>query len=81
MMRGAGCSFCNKTGFQGRIGIFEVFETDEEIRALIMQKSNAELIEKQAHEDGMISMLEDGIIKAIEGLSTIDEILRNATTL
>ncbi len=76
--KGQGCSLCNKTGFLGRIGIFEVLEVNEKIRELIMQKSSADVIAKQAFEDGMISMLEDGIKKAFAGMSTIDEVLRNA---
>ncbi len=79
LYKGQGCSVCNKTGFIGRVGIFEVLEVNEKIRELIMQKSSADVIAKQAFNDGMISMLEDGIIKVFEGVSTIDEVLRNAT--
>ncbi len=81
LYKGQGCSICNKTGFVGRVGIFEVLEVNEKIRELIMQKSSADVIAKQSFEDGAISMLEDGIVKAFEGVSTLDEILRNATAL
>ncbi len=79
LIYGKGCSMCNKTGFLGRIGIFEVIETNEAIRELIMKRTNADVIAKQAYEDGTKSMLEDGIRKVIDGITTIDEVLRNAT--
>ncbi len=81
MSRSKGCSFCNKTGFEGRIGIFEVLVVSEGIRELIMQRVNADIINNKAIEEGMVTMLEDGIIKAIDGLTTIEEVLRNTAII
>ncbi len=78
---GKGCSMCNKTGFEGRVGIFEVLEISEGIRELIMQKANADVINNKAIEEGMTVMLEDGIIKVLNGVTTIEEVLRNTTAL
>ncbi|MDO9231331.1 MAG: ATPase, T2SS/T4P/T4SS family [bacterium] len=71
-----GCSQCNKEGYHGRNGIFEVLEIDEEIRKMISQNSPAEELEKRAKEKGMLSMIEDGFSKAILGITSIEEILR-----
>ncbi len=79
LTHGKGCSMCNKTGYLGRIGIFEVIETNEAIRELVMKKTSADLIAKQAYEDGTVSMLEDGMAKVLTGMTTIDEVLRNAS--
>jgi type II secretory ATPase GspE/PulE/Tfp pilus assembly ATPase PilB-like protein len=64
------------TGYKGRIGIFEVLPITESIRKLIMQNSDAEQIQKQAISEGMITMVEDGFIKAAQGITTIEEVLR-----
>ncbi|MFA6159725.1 MAG: ATPase, T2SS/T4P/T4SS family [Parcubacteria group bacterium] len=71
-----GCSQCNKEGYHGRNGIFEVLEIDEEIRKMISQNSPAEELEKRAKGKGMLSMIEDGFSKAILGITSIEEILR-----
>lgn len=73
---GKGCEQCNGQGFKGRMGIFEVLEVTERINKLISQQATTEQIEAQAIEDGMITMLEDGFIKAKTGITTISEILR-----
>jgi len=74
--RGKGCSFCQKTGYFGRIGIFELLEMKEEIKKLIMEKANASQIRERAKELGMKTMIEDGLKKAEVGITTIEEILR-----
>jgi type IV pilus assembly protein PilB len=68
----ANCS----TGYKGRIGIFEVLFITESIRKLIMQNADAEQIQKQAISEGMITMVEDGFVKAAQGITTIEEVLR-----
>jgi type II secretory ATPase GspE/PulE/Tfp pilus assembly ATPase PilB-like protein len=62
----------------GRIGIFEVMPITEKLSKLILQKSDANTIEEEAKHEGMITMKQDGFLKVIEGLTTIDEILRVA---
>ncbi len=78
LYRGKGCDRCNHTGYQGRVGIFELLEMEDNIRDLIMKNANAKEIQKQAVLNGMSTMLEDGVRKALEGITTIDEVLRVA---
>ncbi len=68
----------NNSGYKGRIGIFEVLPVSEKISHLILQRSPASEIDKQAREEGMITMKQDGFLKVIEGLTTIEEVLRVA---
>lgn len=74
--RGKGCDNCNDTGYLGRIGIFEVLPVSEKIGRLILERTPASEIEKQAREEGMVTMTQDGYLKAIEGITTIEEVLR-----
>jgi type IV pilus assembly protein PilB len=73
---GKGCEFCQNTGYQGRIGIYEVLEMTDEIKELVMAKADASEIKKKAMEQGMLPMIEDGLLKVLEGVTTIDELLR-----
>ena len=72
----AGCEQCNNEGYNGRLGIFEVLEITEEIGKMITQKNTSEEIERQAKSKGMLTMIEDGFIKIIRGLTSIEEIMR-----
>ena len=74
--KGKGCDQCNQSGYYGRLGIYEVLEIDDSIRDAIMQRQNASVIRSIAIKNGMTTMLEDGFKKAIEGKTTIEEILR-----
>jgi type IV pilus assembly protein PilB len=76
--RSEGCSECNDTGFSGRIGIFEVLPVTEKIAKLILESAPAYKIEAEAMNEGMILMKTDGYMKVLEGLSTIEEVLRVA---
>lgn len=76
--RGAGCSECGNTGYRGRIGVFEVLPVSEKIGRLILEHSPASEIENQAVSEGMITMKQDGYMKALEGITTIEEVLRVA---
>ncbi len=78
LFRGKGCPECNNTGYFGRLGIFEVLPVSEKIGRLILERSPASEIEKQAVEEGMITMKQDGYLKVVEGISTIEEVLRVA---
>ena len=69
---------CNDTGYLGRVGIFEVLPVFEKIARLILERSAASVIEKQAVEEGMIKMRQDGYLKVLEGITTIEEVLRVA---
>jgi type IV pilus assembly protein PilB len=79
LYRGKGCKLCNFTGYESRIGIFEVMEMTEEIRKLIMERANSDVIKSAALKVGMTTMLDDGLGKALKGMTTIEEVLRATT--
>jgi type IV pilus assembly protein PilB len=76
LYKGKGCDRCSHTGYQGRIGIFEVLEVNDPVRELIMKNANANEIAKQAIASGMTTMFEDGVRKVLGGLTTIEEVIR-----
>lgn len=80
LYRGKKCDKCGDTGYKGRIGIFEVLPVTEKIGKLILERSPASLIEKAAVEDGIVLMKQDGYWKALEGVTTMEEVLRVAQT-
>ncbi len=73
-----GCEKCNNTGYLGRIAIYEVMPISEKISKLIIEKAAALDIQKQAMEEGMLTMKQDGYVKVLEGVTTIDEVIRVA---
>jgi len=75
-----GCDLCNHTGFKGRIGIYEVLTNSNNIQKLIISNSSSEVIEATAIKNGMLPMQIDGLIKALRGETTVEEILRVTTT-
>ncbi|PIS05347.1 MAG: hypothetical protein COT81_01695 [Candidatus Buchananbacteria bacterium CG10_big_fil_rev_8_21_14_0_10_42_9] len=76
LYKGKGCNICNSTGYQGRIGIFEVLAMSEAIRSSIMKRSNVDEIRTIAQKEGMRTMIEDGIEKAKAGLTSLEEVIR-----
>ena len=76
--KGEGCDQCGHGGYQGRIGVFEVLSVSEKIGRLILERAPAQEIEKQAVEEGMMTMEQDGYLKVVEGITTIEEVLRVA---
>lgn len=78
LFKGTGCDNCGHSGFLGRIGIFEIVAISENIAKLILKRADSNTIEKQAVTEGMITMKQDGYLKVLDGLTTIDEILRVA---
>ncbi|MCP3401799.1 GspE/PulE family protein [Bradyrhizobium sp. CCGB20] len=75
----AGCERCGGVGYRGRIGVFEVLEMNEEVRALVEEKSDWESIDKVAIRQGMTTMIEDGLAKCLSGMTSAAEILRVTT--
>lgn len=75
-LHGKGCDQCAKTGYKGRIGIFEVLAIVESIQKLVLERASDSALQKQAVANGMITMIQDGILKAIEGLTTLEEVWR-----
>jgi len=80
LYRGAKCSECSDTGYRGRAGIFEVLKVTEKIGKMILERAPAVEIEKASVADGMLLMFQDGFIKALEGMTTLEEVLRVART-
>jgi len=74
--RAKGCDQCSNEGYRGRIGIYEVFEMTSDIRRLVMESATSEMLEKSAKEAGMLTMVEDGFLKAVLGYTSVEEILR-----
>ncbi len=73
---GKGCEKCGNTGYKGRIGIHEILENTPAVQELVVKRATSLEIQEQAEKEGMIPMWEDGFIKAAQGLTTIEEILR-----
>ncbi len=69
-------SSASEDGYSGRIGIHEILKVTPTIKALVMKSATSDDVDAQARKEGMMSMLEDGIFKAIQGLTTIEEVLR-----
>lgn len=78
LTRGKGCQECNNTGYFGRIGIFEVLPVTEKIARQIIERTPAFEMEKAAVEEGMIKLKQDGYLKVVEGITSIEEVLRVA---
>lgn len=76
LTRGTGCDKCNNTGYYGRVGIYEALPVSEKIAKLILEQAPAGEIEKQAIDEGMITMLQDGYLRVLEGITTIEEVVR-----
>lgn len=74
---GRGCNFCSRTGYLGRIGVFETLSMSEQIRGLVSKQAPASEIKAEALREGMITMRRDGMLKARDGLTTPSEVIRN----
>ncbi len=80
LSKGQGCADCNYTGYLGRIAIFEILKVTHTINKMILQQVGAKDIENQARQEGLIMMKQDGFLKALDGVTTIEEVLRVAET-
>lgn len=76
--KGRGCKECNNTGYLGRMGIFETIIVTPPIAKFIIERATAETIEAKAVEEGMITMKQDGYLKVLDGITTIEEVIRVA---
>ncbi len=76
--KGKGCKFCNHLGYEDRTGVFEILDVTEEIRELVNQNASMDAIRKKAVEQGMTTMICDGITKALMGITTLQEVRRVA---
>ena len=73
---GKGCDVCGGKGYKGRVGVFEVLDVSEPIRDLVSKRASNSAITEQAVASGMLTMLQDGIIKALHGITTLEEVWR-----
>lgn len=78
LFKGKGCALCGNTGYMGRIGIFEALVISEEIAKLILEHAASGAIEQASIAAGMVTMKQDGYLKALEGVTTMEEVLRVA---
>jgi len=74
--KAVGCKDCNFTGYRGRIGIFETFLVDEEMEKFILENPSISALRKMAVKKGMLTIRQDGLIKVLEGITTIEEVER-----
>jgi len=75
IFRGTGCNECAKTGYRGRMGIYEIFQIDDEVRRLIYEKVPSNVIRARARELGMRTLREDGVRKIMAGITTPEEVI------
>ena len=76
LRKGRGCQNCNNTGYRGRVGLYEVMEISEEIRELILSGASSMELRRKAIDEGMITLRQSGLIKIKEGLTTVEEVVR-----
>jgi type IV pilus assembly protein PilB len=76
LYKAVGCAHCGNTGYHGRMAVHEVMASSEEIERLTVERRSSEEIAKVAHEQGMLTLRQDGILKVINGLTSIEEIFR-----
>jgi general secretion pathway protein E len=74
-----GCTTCRRTGYRGRVGIFELLEVTDSVRDLVQNRANAQQIRAQALKEGMTLLYDDGCRKVREGITTVDEVMRVTT--
>jgi type IV pilus assembly protein PilB len=74
--KGAGCERCNQTGYKGRVGLYEVMEVTDEIRELILVGASGLELKRKAVDEGMITLRRSGLRKVMDGVTTIEEVVR-----
>lgn len=71
-----GCKYCNQIGYRGRVGIFEAFAADDEVEAFVLKNQSIAELKKLIIEKGMLTLYQDGLLKVLEGITTIEEVER-----
>ena len=80
--KAVGCANCQHSGYKGRVGIFELLIIDELVRdAILLRRTSKELRQVSIESTGLFTLLEDGIVKAVDGITTLDELLRSLPRL
>jgi len=75
-MKGKGCTYCNKGGYRGRMGIYELMGMTQQIREMTFKGEPTQNLRKMARKQGMHTLFEDGMIKALKGMTSLEEVLR-----
>ena len=78
LYKGEGCDKCGDSGYKGRIGVFEVLLITDRIGKHILERAPSNVINKTAIDEGMITIIQDGYMKALEGITTLEEVIRVA---
>ena len=76
LLHGKGCDVCNKKGFKGRVGLYEVLEMSETLKDMILTGASAIEIREQAVKEGMITLRRSGCRKILDGVTNIEEVVR-----
>ncbi|MDD2236565.1 MAG: ATPase, T2SS/T4P/T4SS family, partial [Kiritimatiellae bacterium] len=76
LYKGQGCNECGMTGYRGRAGLFEILQINEEIRHMIYEQISSAELRRRARELGMRTLREDGLRKVLNGMTTLEEVLR-----
>lgn len=79
LYRGKGCNRCGGTGYMGRTGIFEILKMSPPIHSLVLARSDTNRLREAARQEGMVTLIEDGLKKALHGITTLEEVLRVAS--
>jgi type II secretory ATPase GspE/PulE/Tfp pilus assembly ATPase PilB-like protein len=74
--RGRGCEYCARTGFRGRTGIYEVLDINSDVRRMVLAGKQSTEIRQAAEERGMTSLRGDARLKVLDGVTTVDEVIR-----
>ncbi|MBU0727674.1 GspE/PulE family protein, partial [Patescibacteria group bacterium] len=78
LYKGKGCDKCNNLGYKGRTAVFEILEMDRDVAGLVLKNSPDDVMEEKAKENGMLTLKQDGFIKALKGFTSLEEIYRIA---
>ncbi len=76
LYRGAGCDYCNQSGYKGRMALYEIMVLDDELRELIMQSASTQILRTEARKRGMRTLRQSGLMALYDGLTTIDEVVK-----
>ncbi|MEY4119132.1 MAG: type pilus assembly protein PilB, partial [Planctomycetota bacterium] len=78
--RGRGCETCLKSGYKGRMALFEIMTMDDEIRDLVIKQASTRVLRQEARKRGMRTLRESGLLAIYDGQTTIDEVVRETMT-
>ena len=80
LVNGKGCNNCRNTGYHGRIGIFELIAMSRDLRQMVFENASEDDIRAKSIEEGMVSLRDSGIRKVVDGITTVEEVLRSTVT-